>query len=478
LRQDLPFASRFALDGIEWRIMPESVTNWFGNITSHPAVIVEAASVDDIIAVLKNPGKYPSPVRAVGSNHSTSPCGTADGGTLIKMSKMKAILEIASETVTVQAGAIYIDVAQTLEKHHLQFYVNCEIGSLSVGSAACCGTKDASMPGEFGQVNSYVTRIKMVLPSGDLLEVTEDQPELMQQARSSYGTFGIVYEATFRVRPILPMWVRHETFTIEEFSAQLPKLKARGDSMMYYIFPFDNLITIEFRHYNPRATGDPDRVAWRLRNYMWANAGPLFCSQVEHNIHNQDIRYGVIDGFCAMWRFKLENLITGDYTISTDQIIRYPVVADASRYTFSLSAFPEATYGAVLTEYFAFCKQYYQRQGYRTNMLNVGYWISQDRNSLLSYSYDGPVMTIDPVSTGNPGWPEFLIAYNQFCSAHGGIPLFNQTDAITRAQMQQALGDRLKTFAAARRTYDPTGRLLNAYFSDMLSEANPATQNK
>ena len=97
-----------------------------------------------------------------------------------------------------------------------------------------------------------------------------------------------------------------------------------------------------------------------------------------------------------MWRFKLENLVSSDYTIATDQIIRYPPVAGASRYTFSLSAFPEATYATVLTDYFAFCKQYYQQQGYRTNMLNVGYWIAQDRNSLLSYSYDGGVMTIDP----------------------------------------------------------------------------------
>ena len=64
------------------------VTNWFGDLTSHPQVVVEAASVDDIVTVLKDPGQYPSPVRAVGSNHSTSPCGVADGGTLIKMSKM------------------------------------------------------------------------------------------------------------------------------------------------------------------------------------------------------------------------------------------------------------------------------------------------------------------------------------------------------------------------------------------------------
>ena len=43
-----------------------TVTNWFGNIVSHPSVIVDANSVDDIVAVMKDPVKYPSPVRAVG----------------------------------------------------------------------------------------------------------------------------------------------------------------------------------------------------------------------------------------------------------------------------------------------------------------------------------------------------------------------------------------------------------------------------
>ena len=450
--------------------MPETVTNWFGNITSTPAVVVEASSVDDIVAIMKDPGKYPSPVRAVGSNHSTSPCGTADGGTLIKMSKLNAILGITSDSVTAQGGAIYIDIAKELEKQRLQFYVNTEIGSLSAGSAACCGTKDASMPGEFGQVNSYIDRIKMVLPTGDLLEIGDDNPELMQKVRSSYGTFGIVYEATFRVRPILPMAVRHETYSLEEFTSRLAEFKQRGESMMFYIFPFDNLITIEFRHYNPAAEGEPNRVAWPLRNYLWASAGPLFCAQVERDIADKDVRYGVINSFGALWRFKLENLVTSDNTIATDQIIRYPVVANDSRYTFSLSAFPEATYPGVLADYFTFCRQYYQQRGYRTNMLTVGYWISQDRSSLLSYSYDSPVMTIDPVSTGNPGWHEFLVAYNQFCSAHGGIPLFNQTDGITPVQVQQALGDRLKTFAEVRKSYDPGGRLLNPYFRDMLAD--------
>ena len=259
------------------------ITNWFGDVVSHPLVVVEAKSVDDIIAVMKNPDKYPSPVRAVGSNHSTARCGVAEGGTLIQM-KMNRILSIGSDTVTVEAGAIHIDIAHELEKHKLQFYVNTEIGSLSAGSAACAGTKDASMPGEYGQVGSYIIGVKMVLPSGELLEVTESQPELLQKVRSSYGTFGIIYEVTFQVRALTPMHVHHKTFHLEEFIAKLPELKALNYSMMYYLFPFEDLITVEFRKYNPGATGEPNRAAWQLRNYLWGKSGPKFAHDIEANV--------------------------------------------------------------------------------------------------------------------------------------------------------------------------------------------------
>ena len=449
-----------------------TITNWFGDLTSHPRVVVQATSVDDIVRILKDPVKYPSPVRAVGSNHSTAPVGVAEGGTLIEMSGMNRILEIGKDTVTVQAGAIAIEIAHELQKHGLQFYVNTEIGSLSVVSAACAGTKDASMPGEFGQVGSYITRIKMVLPSGELLEISEaDQPELMQKVRSSYGTFGIVYEATYAVKPIVPMAVRHETFTLKDFLERLPELKTSGEALMYYMFPFEDLITVEFRHYNPGAKGKPDRHVWPLRNYMWATAGPLFCSQVEANIEDRDVRYKVIDGFCATWRFKLENIVRSENTVATDQIIRYPPKADASRYTFSLWAFPEETYPAVLAAYFEFAKKYDADNKYRNNMLYVGYRILRDRQSLLSYSWDGNVMTIDPVSTANPGWKTFLPAYNQFCSDHGGLPLINQTPMLTQAQLEKGMGDRWKQFAAARKTFDSSNRLLNDYFRQLLGEA-------
>jgi len=444
------------------------VSNWFGDLISHPKMIVDANSVADIIAVLKDPQKYPGPVRAVGSNHSTAPCGVADGGTLIRM-KMNRILNIGADTMTVEAGARHIDMARELEKRNLQFYVNTEIGNLTAGSAACAGTKDASFDGEYGQVGSYVIGARMVLPNGELLEVTEAQPELMQKLRSSYGTFGIVYEVTYRIRPLLPMAVYHETFTLDEFVAKLDQLKARGESMMYYCFPFADRITVEFRRYNPGASGSPNRSAWALRNYLWGTAGPRFGHDIEANIPDPKIRYEVIDGFGAMLRFKLEHLVSSDYTIPPDQIIEYPAVSDTSRYTFSLFAFTEAQFPQAFAEFCKFVRDYHDQHGYRSNLLYVGYRIAQDQQSLLSYSYEAPVMTIDPVSTGNTGWKRFLDAYNQFCIDRDGKPLLNQTFGLTPAMVRKALGDRWKTFVETRRQFDPDGRLLNDYFRTLLS---------
>ncbi|MGA8087838.1 MAG: FAD-dependent oxidoreductase [Terracidiphilus sp.] len=446
-----------------------AVTNWFGNIVSHPGVIVDANSVDDIVAVMKDPVKYPSPVRAVGSNHSTTPCGVAEGGTLIRM-KMNQILSVDGDSLTVQAGATHLQMAKALEAKNLQFYVNTEIGSLSAGSAACAGTKDASFDGEYGQVGSYITGVKMVLPNGEPLGIFEaGQPELMQKVRSSYGLFGIIYEVTYKIRPLTPMHVHHKTFSLEEFIAALPELRALKYSIMYYLFPFANKITVEFRKYNPGASGEPNRAAWALRNHIWGTSGPQFGHSAEENVSVPAIRYSIIDAFNAAWRLQLENIVVGDYTLPPDQIIEYPPVSNDSRYTFSLFAFPEDEFPKTLTDFFKFCNDYYTQHGYRSNLLYVGYRIAQDQKAFLSYAYGGTVMTIDPVSTANPGWEDFLAAYNQFCSDRNGVPLLNQTPLLSPAILKKAYGEKLTGLAAARKQYDPQDRLLNTYFRELLS---------
>ena len=111
--------------------------NWFGDIRASPTIVARPTSEEELIAIVRETGKFPSPVRAAGSNHSTTRCVVADAGTVVDMTGMNRILHIGEDTVTAQAGALYIDVAKELQKHHLQLYVNIELGNLSMGSAAC-----------------------------------------------------------------------------------------------------------------------------------------------------------------------------------------------------------------------------------------------------------------------------------------------------------------------------------------------------
>ena len=446
-----------------------NVHNWFGSINSSPHIVVQPESVEEIVEILKDSERYPGPVRAVGSNHSTTPCGTAEGGTVVDMRRMNRVIEIRSDCVTAEAGALYIDVNQELRKHNLQFNVNVELGNLTIGSACCGGTKDASMPGEFGQVCSYASVIKMVTPAGELLEVTEDDPELLHVAAQAMALFGIIYEATFKVRPLRAMTVYHKSYSLDEFAAQLPRLWTQGDSIMMYLNPLLDRVAVEFRRYHD--TKNPQSLTswqWKLRNFIWSTFAPFYAYAVTKYVPLVPVRDFLLDTFNRLVFLLCVLVVRGNNTLPVAQQIRYPAVANNSKYTFSIWAFQEENYIDGLRAYFKFCKDYYRSTGYRSNMISVGYRINQDDSSLYSYSFRGNVMTFDPVSTGNPGWEAFLTAYNELCSSFDGIPLFNQTNLLTPGQVAKAFGDRIATFESYRQRFDPTDRLLNDYFRELL----------
>ncbi len=446
--------------------MPE-LRNWFGDLASEPAKIVGASSPGEIAEILRDAATYPSPVRAIGSGHSVTPCGGADGGTIIQLGKMSAIKEVGKDTLRVEAGAKHIDMARALQPLARQFYVNTEIGSLTAGSAACCGTKDASMPGEFGMVGSYVTGVRMIMPDGsDRAFSDAADPDMMELIRASHGTFGIIHEVTFRIAELRHMRVYHETFIIGDFLARLFDLIARNHSMMYYIFPFEDRITVEFRVYQPDLSPAPNRSGWFLRNLGWANLAP----RVAHadNFLPPPFRNELLTASDVAWRSTLEHFVSQDYTVPSDQIIAYPETSDLGRYTFSFCAFREEQFPATLRDYVTFATAYDAEHDYRPNMSAVGYRIAKDERSMLSYAFDGPVFTIDPVSTGDEGWRPFLAAYNAFCSDHDGAPMLNQTFGLTRGMVDKAFGARIDAVRQARRRCDPGDRLLNTYLRDLL----------
>src|SRR5438128_10197155 len=154
--------------------MSTTITNYDGSIVIAPQQLVRPESVEEIQAILRQRERYPSPVRAVGSFHSLTPCASSPG-TMVNMTGLKQVMKIDPQnmTFTAQAGLQMIEAADALRQQNLQFMLNIEIGNMTLGSAACCHTKDSLDGVEFGQVNSYLTGVKWVTASGDLAEACE-----------------------------------------------------------------------------------------------------------------------------------------------------------------------------------------------------------------------------------------------------------------------------------------------------------------
>lgn len=449
------------------------VHNWFGDIVWTPSAQATPTSVEEIVAIVRDPATYPSPVRGVGSNHSTTACASAPAGTTLFMSAMNKIVSIGADTVTTQPGALLKDVAEELVKHGLQFFVNIELGDLSMGAAATCGTKEAAFPGEHGQVSSYCIGARVVTSTGELLEITEADGPLIQAFRSSYGTFGVTYEVTFRVRPLQPMSVHHKVYSLEKYLAALPEITASAQSLMMFMDPMRNKVAVEFRTYHEIEPGQKySHWQWKLRNFLWKDIGPGWAYLTRRFVPTKLLRSLSLGALSALTFPVLRLVIRGKNTVAADQQIHYPPVANDCKYTFIIWAYPADRYPDAMRAYFQFCKDYYKETGFRITMPSVGYRTYQDQSSLLSYSYTNDSITIDPVTTPEPGWEEFQKAYSLLGQRFDGVPLLNQTNYLTRDMVVTAFGDRIDALERQRVALDPTGRFLSPYFSELL--ASPA----
>ena len=105
------------------------------------------------------------------------------------------------------------------------------------------------------------------------------------------------------------------------------------------------------------------------------------------------------------------------------------------------------------------------------------YHIRRDTNSLLSYTQDQEIFSIDPIHAGtdNAAWHNFLQQFNEFAYQRNGIPLLNQSPFVERKHVEAAYGQRWLQFSAAVRTMDPTGRMLSPFFAALLSPENLPT---
>jgi FAD/FMN-containing dehydrogenase len=449
------------------------ITNYDGSIAVSPKQLVAPKSVEEIQRIVRDKVTYPSPVRAMGSFHSLTPCAASDG-TIVDMKQLNAIVSIdpAGMKITAQAGLQLIEASLALRKQNLQFMLNIEIGNMTLGSGACCHTKDGLDGIELGQVCSYVTAMKWVTASGDLQEASEtDNPDLLRVMRTSYGLMGIIYEVTFRIKPIEAVHFTYLPRPVDELTqAEVDQILAESEGLVCWAV--NRKAVFQQRHKIEHA-GILGSLQAAARRRLWNFGGAFVGHIIDKFLTDKDVRDAVERGNLDLEGFMYDTLhLAGGITLlAPDKTIDYRETPPEARYAFTFWAFPQKNWVSIYKEYLDWADQYHARTGFRCNLPLGAYRVRRDDSSLLSYSTDGDVFSIDPIHapTDAEAWADFLKAFNEFASPRGGIPLLNQSPFVTREQVQKAFGERWTMFSKLVREADPDGRLLNRFFADLLS---------
>jgi hypothetical protein len=434
-----------------------------------PAVVLRPTSPSEIAQILRDSKRYPSPVRPVGSGSSTTRCTAANGGTIIDLSEMNRVLHIDSDTVTVQPGIALPELAEILAERGMELIGGFDLANRSVGGAVCAAGLEASIAGDVGQFASHAVQLKIVSPTGRKFVVQEKTKSLMALLRLSYGLLGVVYEVTLGIRPVQGFAVQTARTGFKEFAKLGPRLAAAGSGVKLYLLPFRNRIYFELRR--PAAHGEPGRkFAWRLKDWAVYSALPGAARSLAVAVPIRQLRYPLVDGLSTVMQALVNNALVASGSNAVEQSGRFHSLASRARFAYCTWAFPAADFGQTALAYKLFCKEHYARTGFRCDIPTIGFRLNQDRSSLLSPSFDGPMMTLSPLSTTqNDGWDDFVFDFAEFAAEHAGVPFFNQTRNVTGALAAQRYNRRLAFFNKVRCELDPYDRLLNPYFATYMA---------
>jgi FAD/FMN-containing dehydrogenase len=436
-------------------------------IYRRPRLVLKLKRFEDLPSVLSKTKSYPTPVRMVGADYSQTRCVGGDGGTTVDMGALDKILEFGETFVRAQAGVRVGTLVQALAERGLELPLTPEMGQISLGALAVTTLPQASYGAGLAQLSSCVTELKLITPQGKQMVVTERERDLMRVLRSSFGLLGVVHEVVLRVRPLTPVKIDYQVLTLREFAARYTSIMNASGALRLHISPFTDKITVERRTLDESASLSRSGI-WQIRNSVMRNVLPAFGSTVGSVLATPGLRGVMLSGVQRALRATLERGARGVMMYAHEWMRDLPKEAWKARYTYSLWAFPQADYPKLLAEYFTFCKSHYKEHKYRCNVVSGASRLHQDRGSLFSVSYSGPMITLEPSSTGDKGWDDFLIDFNEFASRFGGTPTFNQTRALQPEHVAKAFGERAKLFRALRQRTDPLNRLRNSYFAYLL----------
>lgn len=175
-------------------------TPWLRVVDQYPALIVEAASVGDIIAAVRFAREQSLPLGVMSTGHGIS--AACDDGLLLRLTKMKRI-EINAETgiARIEPGVTSGELLAAAEKRDLVF-AGGQVSNVGVFGYAL-GGGIGWLVRKFGAACAAVRRAEMILADGSFVTADDaENSDLFWAIRGGGGNFGIVASLEVQLEPL------------------------------------------------------------------------------------------------------------------------------------------------------------------------------------------------------------------------------------------------------------------------------------
>lgn len=233
------FVGELRAAGVEIRegksAVPAYVHDAGGIYYGTPHGVARAQDAAQIAAILRAAQKHRVPVKVRGGGLTTEGETVAHGGLLIDMNGMSRVLAIDAENLTVrcEAGIFWHSLAEGLRRRGLD-YLSAPLNlTSSVGGTLNVGGIDINSP-RLGCSADQALALQVVTPTGEIVECSEESNrELFERVLLGYGQFGIITEATLRVRRYTPISMRYYYYGSLRTAIEDLQMIAREDASDY-----------------------------------------------------------------------------------------------------------------------------------------------------------------------------------------------------------------------------------------------------
>ena len=236
----------------------EARLSFNGMVDRRPAVIVQPATTDDVVAAVRAARETGLPVAIRGGGHSVSGHAIAEGALVVDLRRMRTVtVDPERRLARAGGGALWEDVDGATVPHSLFVpggtFVDTGIGGLTLTGGI------GFLMGTGGLTCDNLVKATVVTADGSLVTASADgDSDLLWALRGGGGNFGVVTEFVFGLHPLREIHVGAYAVPLADAAAGLEAVAA-----LQRVAPPELLFTIVGPTTETRPANDAESVGPR-----------------------------------------------------------------------------------------------------------------------------------------------------------------------------------------------------------------------